>query len=280
MPAMSAENDTSIFIVGLGILNVDHVTRETEAVLRTVEEILYVDTGVATEDYLNGLCSRVTPLFHQSYVDEKNRLHAYHHMAAQVIEAALDHAPVAFAMQGHAVVGAYAPVLIRDAARLLGLRVKVLPGISSLACLFAELMLDPCIHGLQQYEATDLLLRRRPLLPDVPAVIWQIGNLETRLHTQRRSRPERFQRFREHLLRFYPADHEVSAVYASPHPLMASTILRFALGSIGEHARELHAGFSLYIPPTHTRPIEDAELVSLVDSAEHLRHITERSDRD
>ncbi len=270
-----SESPFDILICGLGVLNVDHVTLETERALRSVRHVLYVDTGLATPPYLQELCPRVTPLFDQSYTDGENRLNAYHHMAATVIEAALEEPPVAFAMQGHPIVGAYAPVLIRDAAALLDLRVKVLPGISSLACLFAELMLDPCVHGLQQYEATDLLLRRRPLLPDVPAVIWQIGNLETRLHTTRRSRPERFERFRDHLLRFYPPEHEVAAVHAAAHPLMQSTVLRFPLGEIAEHAAELHVGFSLYIPPTHTRPIEDLALATLIDSAEHLRRVTE-----
>ena len=272
---MTAENAPAIHVVGLGVLNVDHVTRETEAVLRSVREILYVDTGVATRAWLETLCPRVTPLFGRSYSPDVSRLDAYHRMAADVIEAALDHAPVAFAMHGHPVVGAYAPVLIRDAARLLGLEVRVLPGISSLACLFAELMLDPCVHGLQQYEATDLLLRQRPLLADVPAVIWQVGNLETRLHSERHSRPERFVRFRDHLLRFYPAEHEVTALYASPHPLMRSTVLRFPLGEITQHARELHAGFSLYVPPTHARPVVDWDLALRVDSVAHLQQITD-----
>lgn len=264
-----------VWIVGLGIQNADHVTRETERVLRAVREVLYVDTGVATREFLATLCPVVTPLFESSYAAAENRLSAYHRMAARVLEAALDHAPVAFAMQGHPLVGAYAPALIHDAAGLLGLRVRALPGISSLDCLFAELMLDPCVHGLQMFEATDLLLRRRPLSPDVPALLWQIGNLETRLHSMRPSRPARFDRFRAHLERFYPADHLVTAVYASPHPLMRSTHVRFPLAEIGAHARELHAGFTLYVPPTQTRPVADAALLSQIDSPEHLRSITE-----
>ncbi|UCE58731.1 MAG: hypothetical protein JSU63_14960, partial [Phycisphaerales bacterium] len=157
-----------IYIVGLGVLNVDHVTRETERVIRRSNEVLYVDTGVATQAYLEGLCPRVTPLFATSYEEDEHRLNAYHHMAARVLEAALDHPPVTFAMHGHPIVGVYAPFLIRDMAGLLDLEVLVLPGVSAMDCLFAELMVDPCIVGMQMYEATDLLLRRRPLQTDVP----------------------------------------------------------------------------------------------------------------
>ena len=266
-----------VYIVGLGVLNVDHITRETEGVIRRSNEVLYVDTGVATRTYLKTLCSRVTSLFETSYEEDGHRLNAYHRMAARVLDAAMDHPPVAFAMHGHPIVGAYAPFLIRDMARLLGLEVLVLPGVSAMDCLFAELMVDPCVAGMQMYEATDLLLRRRPLQPDVPALIWQIGCVETRLHTTRASRPKRFERLRSHLLRFYPPEHQATAAYSTPHPLMPSTVHRFVLRDICDYAHLLHAGFTLYVPPVHERPVEDHELLRQMDSVEHLCRITRQS---
>jgi len=266
-----------VYIVGLGVLNVDHITRETERVIRRSNEVLYVDTGVATRTYLKSLCPRVTSLFETSYEEDGHRLNAYHRMAARVLDAAMDHPPVAFAMHGHPIVGVYAPFLIRDMARLLGLEVRVLPGISAMDCLFAELMVDPCVAGMQMYEATDLLLRRRPLQPDVPALIWQIGCVETRLHTTRVSRSERFERLRSHLLRFYPPEHQATAAYSTPHPLMPSTVHRFVLQDIRKYAHLLHAGFTLYVPPVHERPVEDHELLRQMDSVEHLCRITRQS---
>ena len=263
-----------VYIVGLGVLNVDQITRETERAIRRSNEVLYVDTGIATRTYLTGLCPKVTSLFETSYRETAHRLNAYHHMAACVLEAALDHPPVTFAMHGHPIVGAYAPFLIVDMANVLGLEARVLPGISAMDSLFAELMIDPCVAGMQMYEATDLLLRRRPLQPDVPALVWQIGCVETALHSGRVSRPERFERLRSHLLRFYPPQHEVSAVYSTPHPLMPSALQRFALLDICEQAHVLHAGFTLFIPPACDRPIEDQELLHQIDSAEHLERIT------
>ena len=263
-----------IYIVGLGVLNVDQITRETERAIRRSNEVLYVDTGVATRACLEGLCPRVTSLFETSYKETDHRLNAYHHMAARVLDAALDHPPVTFAMHGHPIVGAYAPVLIVDMAKVLELEVRILPGISAMDSLFAELAVDPCVAGMQMYEATDLLLRRRPLQPDVPALIWQIGCVETALYSRRVSRPARFERLRSHLLRYYPTEHEVSAVYSTPHPLMPSTVHRFALRDVCEHAHLLHAGFTLFIPPAFDRPIVDQELVQQVNSPEHLKRIT------
>jgi hypothetical protein len=119
-----------------------------------------------------------------------------------------------------------------------------------------------------------LLLRRRPLQPDVPAILWQIGPLETCLHSRRVSRPERFSRFIAHLRQYYPARHEVVAIYCSPHPVLPPAILRFALEDMGNYAQEIHSGFTLYVPPAASRPVQDYDLLAKLYSVEHLRSIT------
>jgi precorrin-2 methylase len=265
---------THLYIAGLGLQTVAQITREAEHAIRQSREVLYLDTGAATRQYLETLCPRITPLFDESYREDHPRVSAYEHMAIRVIEAALHHPPVTFAIHGHPLVAAHPPFLVLELARALGLRVAVLPGISALDAIFADLRLDPVVHGVQMYEATDLLLRRRPLLNDVPAVIWQIGPLETALHSQRVSRPERFTRFVAHLRRYYPARHQVAAIYCSPHPVLPPHILRFAIEDMPDHAPEIHTGFTLYVPPSAGRPVVDRELAAQLYDPEHLRKIT------
>ena len=264
-----------IWIAGLGIQTARQLTREVEHALRSSQEVFYLDTGAATPQLLESLCPRVTPLYWQSYSDDRPRIGAYEHMARQVIEAALDHPPVTFAIHGHPLVAVHAPFLVLEAARELRLQVAVLPGISAIDTVLADLRLDPVVNGVQMYEATDLLLRRRPLQPDVPAIIWQIGPLETALHSQRRSRPERFHRFVAHLRQFYPGSHEVVAIYSSPHPLMPPETLGFPLEDMPSHAGRIHAGFTLYVPPSGSRPILDWDLLAKLHAVDHLHRITE-----
>jgi hypothetical protein len=264
---------TDLWIAGLGIQTVTQVTREVEQAIRDSREVLFLDTGVATRPYLESLCPRVTSLFEQSYAEERSRAGAYEHMAARVVDAALDHPPVTFAIHGHPLVAAQAPFLVMELAEALELRVSVLPGISAFDTLMADLRMDPVVGGIQMYEATDLLLRRRPLQADVPAIVWQIGPVETCLHSMRISRPARFARLVAHLRQYYPKGHEVVAVYSSPHPLLPPAMLRFAIDDMGEHAHEIHAGFTLYVPPAGSRPIHDHELLSKLYSLEHLRTI-------
>ena len=265
---------TDIWIAGLGLQTATQITPQVEQAIRESREVLYIDTGVATRQRLEALCPRVTPLFDESYREANARASAYEHMAIRVIEAALDRPPVTFAIHGHPLIAAHPPFLVLNMARALGQRAEVLPGISSLDAIFADLQFDPVVHGVQMYEATDLLLRRRPLLHDVPAIIWQVGPLETALHTERVSRPERFARFVAHLRRYYPARHQVKAIYCSPHPLLPPHILRFAIEDMGDYAAEIHSGFTLYVPPSAGRPVVDRELATQMYSAEHLRQIT------
>lgn len=263
-----------IWIVGLGIRSRDHATRELERALSSCNEVLFVDNGVATGAWLAHLCPRVTPLYGASYVERAARGDAYVQMAARVVDAALDHGPVAFGMQGHPLVYSAAPFLIRDAASLLDLTVEVLPGVSALDCLFADLWLDPALEGLQMLEATDLLLRRRPIVPDIPLLLWQVGNVESRLHTSRRSHPDRFERLRAYLLETYPPDHPVLVYFASTHPLVPPQRTTIPLSELGEDPDALHPGVTLLLPAIGPRPIADAALLRDLDDPAHLRRVT------
>jgi hypothetical protein len=265
---------TALYIAGLGLQTVAQITREVETAIRASHEVLYLDAGVATKPFLESLCPRVTALYEESYAEARPRADAYEHMAARVVDAALDHPPVTFAIHGHPLIAAHPPFLILELAHALELAVEVLPGISAVDALLADLRLDPVVHGMQMYEATDLLLRRRPLHADVPAIIWQIGPIETCLHSMRVSRPDRFARFIAHLRQYYPPRHEVVAIYCSPHPILKPAIFRFALEDMGQYAAEIHAGFTLYVPPAASRPIQDYDLLAKLYSVEHLREIT------
>ena len=263
----------AITVVGLGIVGVDQLTREAERAVRSANEVLYADTGIATQTVLESLGPKVTNLT-QAYVEQGERVDTYRWMAARVVSAALEHAPVVFAMHGHPLVFTYPPFLIRDLGKALGLEVEFQPGISAFDAILAELGVDPCPAGLQMFEATDLLLRARPLMDDVPALIWQIGNVESCLHTARRSRPERFARLRDHLLRTYPSTHLAKAIYCSPHPMMRSVVHEVAIGELPNLAADLHAGYSLWIPALRQRPIADLELLEQITDPHHLARVT------
>jgi uncharacterized protein YabN with tetrapyrrole methylase and pyrophosphatase domain len=266
--AVAVERMADVVVVGLG-LRPGHLTAEAAAALRRCRETFYVEGSELP--HVEALAPRATRLY--PYAEGSARVPAYHEMAARVIAAALDHPPVAFAMQGHPGVGCYATALLRDLCRLLDLALEVQPGISALAALLADLGVDPLVRGLQLYEASDLLLRRRPLAADVPALLWQVGSVESVLHSARPSRPERFARLTQHLLQFYPADHSVAILYAASQRAPAQRA-DVALRELPQHASLLHAGVTLFLPPAAERPIHDPALLALLADPAHLARIT------
>lgn len=271
---MNRSPTPDISIIGLGIKGVEHLTREAEAVCRGSNEILAVPAHPAVLDHLSSLCPTVTEL--PSVSADGSRREAYETMAATVLAAALDHAPVTFAPYGHPLVYVQASRRILQAAPYLGLRVRVLPGISSLDTMFVDLRLDPAAHGLQLYEATDVLLRRRPLQPDVPCLLLQVGTVESALPAAGPNRAGRFRRIEDYLLGFYPPEHRLAAVYSTHHPLLASSITWFALSDLDAHHGDLVEGLTLYIPPVGERPVADPDLAATLGSAAHLARITTR----
>jgi len=271
-----------IVVIGLGITGVDQLTRQAESALRRARCAFSVDTSPGVRALLAARCPRVEPLFERTYRSGAGRLPTYLDIAARVLSAALEPqpGPVVLAVQGHPTVFSYVPVLLRDVGLLLGLRVQIQPGVSSQDGLLARLALDPADHGIQAFEATDLLLRRRPVDPHQLTLVWQVGTLETRLHTGRPSRPERLHGLVRWLSTFFPSDHPVTAVGLPAHPSLAGHQLTVPLHQLPQHAPQLHAATTLVIPPLARRPLADAHLARAVDDPAHLAAITRPAEPD
>ena len=141
-------------------------------------------------------------------------------------------------------------------------------------CMLAELMIDPATDGMQMFEATDVVVRRRTLLTDVQTLIWQIGALETGLYSNNSGAPQRYKRFLEHVEKFFPLSHPVSAIFVSDNPFISTITYRFRLEDLPSYADKLHGGFTLHIPPLSHASVADHSLVDLLKSKEHLQSIT------
>jgi uncharacterized protein YabN with tetrapyrrole methylase and pyrophosphatase domain len=91
--------------------------------------------------------------------------------------------------KGHRVCAAFYgnPAVLTDpaheairVARARGHAADMLPGVSFLDCLFADLGVDPGARGVQVFEATDLIVRKHTLDVNAPLVVCQIGMIGTR----------------------------------------------------------------------------------------------------
>ena len=249
-----------IAVVGLGIVSGHHLTVEAQEVMRRSTQVFVLNNGYGSIDQLRELGPQLTSLDSLYEVDMRRRP-TYRRMAAMVVAAALDDPPVSFATYGHPRVFCYPTTLIQRAARLFDLRVLTLAAVSALDTLLIDVDYDFSSHGLQMYDATDLLIRERPLQPDVACVVWQTTWIAEPLYRTGRVTANGFLALQNHLLRFYPPDHEVQAVFSRPHPALRSIIERHQIRDLAEGLAGGSQSGTLFIPPARTRAATNSELL-------------------
>jgi uncharacterized protein YabN with tetrapyrrole methylase and pyrophosphatase domain len=257
-----------IGIVGIGIVGTHQLTREAGEVLQRSRHAFVVASGFGIPQHIETLCPRVTDLS-SMYEPGMDRLPTYHRMAAAVLSAALAGPPVCLATYGHPLVYCYPTTLICRAAPLLDLHVEVFPGISAFDTLLVDLGVDIADSGIQMYEATDLLLRERPIQCDVACVIWQPTVVGDPTCPSGPYGSRQFEPLTNYLLRFYPADHQVKMVTTKTHPLLRSEVESFRLGDLATTLEGAPGVGTMYIPPLNERPVEDSDLLEVMEAQRH-----------
>jgi uncharacterized protein YabN with tetrapyrrole methylase and pyrophosphatase domain len=250
-----------IALVGLGIVGTHQITREAEETVRRCTQTFVIDPTIGVVTHLRTLCPKVTNLM-STYVSGAHRKVIYRKMASMVVAAAMEKPPVCFATYGHPKIFCHPAVLIQRAARVLDLKTGVISGVSSLDALFAEVNVDPGFDGLQVYDATDLVVRRRPLQTDVSCVILQPG---TAMEPYERPGPPNIDNLRilqNYLLEFYPADHGAILVISKTHPLLESIKQKVPMGKLATALQQSSNVATLLIPPVHHREVADQKLAN------------------
>jgi uncharacterized protein YabN with tetrapyrrole methylase and pyrophosphatase domain len=207
--------------------------------------VLYLGVEPIVDGWLVGLNANSRPLA-PAYREGVPRDEIYAHMVEEIL------APVRAGRRVCAVFYGHPGFLVRpghdavERARAEGLTARMLPAVSALDCLIADLGIDPADDGLQAYEATEFLLHGRR--PDVTAalVLWQLSVVGATTWT-----PEpdlsRLAVLVDALESSYGRDHEVVLYEASPYPVAGPRIERFPLHRLPEAAVSPMA--SLYVPP-------------------------------
>jgi uncharacterized protein YabN with tetrapyrrole methylase and pyrophosphatase domain len=267
---MSAETSlpADIAVVGLGINGVHQITREVEETIRRSNETFVTDMALGVVDYLETLCPKVTDLTSR-YEVGSHRILIYRRMASEVVAAALENPPVCFATYGHPRMYCYPTTLIERAATVLDLKVEVRPGTSFLDTLLVEVGVDPGFDGLQLYEATDLVIRRRPLQTDVNCVIAQGPIVMDAYNRSGSPTAEDLGLLQDYLLEFYPPDHEAVIVVSKTHPLLDTIKQSVPIDKLTTALQHGATVGTLFIPPVRHREVAAEEL------AERMRLPTE-----
>jgi hypothetical protein len=229
------------------------VTPEADAAIERADEVLFLVADPLMVRWLERRHPRTRSL-ETLYAPGKRRSETYREIVAELLAPIRAGRNVCAVFYGHPGVFARPGHEAIRQARSEGFTARMLPGVSALDCLVADLGLDPAASGLQSYDATDFLVHRRK--PDTAAtlVLWQIG-VVGELGYATEPRREHVELLVERLRRFYRPDHETIVYEASPYPDVADPlVLRLPLEALPEAEVPL---LSTLVVPAARRPRRD-----------------------
>ncbi|MDE1146886.1 MAG: SAM-dependent methyltransferase [Azospirillaceae bacterium] len=260
---MTQARGGSLTIVGTGIQAFAHLTREAEGHIRHADVVFHcIRDPLAVAD-LHALNPNVIDLT-SLYGAEKRRSLTYVQMADAMLAEVRAGRRVTGVFYGHP--GFYvAPARLGLAtAKKEGYATRLLPGISSLDYLFADLRVDPSQVGYQALEATDFLLRNRPLVTTGHVVLMQIGPVGDLFQAVTDNLERRAILF-DRLIDIYGADHPCVDYVGATRPGQKPVLRRLPLGAYRDPAvlKRVSKASTLYIPPKDTVTADAAMMARL-----------------
>jgi uncharacterized protein YabN with tetrapyrrole methylase and pyrophosphatase domain len=238
----------SLVVVGVGIQWGGQTTQAALRAIQRADRVLFAVADPWAARWIRRLSPHAESM--QYPQDGRPRRQIYEGMVARILEEL---------RAGHRVCAVFygSPTLLAQAAhdsvrraRAEGICARMLPGVSSLDCLFADLEIDPGGAGCHVCEASLFLARRYGVEPRAHTVLWQIAMIDNAgvFHAENRALVRAgLARLEERLSALLPADHEVVVYEASTHPLAAPRADRVALSRLRDIT--VNAVSTLYIPP-------------------------------
>jgi len=216
-PNSKTEQTGSLDVVGTGIDVAAHLTPEARAAIEEADAVLYLAADPVAALKIESLNAGARSL-DGFYAPRKSRRETYEEVVDAIVGEATAGRRVCAVFYGHPGVFAYPGHEAVQRARAAGVPARMLPALSSLDCLFADLALDPGVGGLQCYEATDFLQRRPPIDLDAALVLLQVGMLGERGGAESPQVRDRFAELLARLRDLYGSSTEAVLYEASAYP--------------------------------------------------------------
>jgi len=237
----------NLIVVGTGIRTVGQLTMESLAWMKKADKLFYVVGDPIGEDVIKDLNPDGAQTLTHLYAEGKPRIETYNEMVETIMKSVREGFVTVAAFYGHPGVFAYpSHESIRVALRE-GFKAKMLPGISSEDCLFADLGVDPAMNGCQSYEATDFLANGRIIDNSSQVILWQIGVLGDWTFKKNGYDISSMPLMVEKLTKYYPAEHEVIVYEASIYIGCEAVINKVPIYMLPY--TPLNSASTLYIPP-------------------------------
>jgi uncharacterized protein YabN with tetrapyrrole methylase and pyrophosphatase domain len=254
----------SLVVIGTGIRTVGQLTLEAIAWMQEADSLPYVVGDPIAEAVIKRLNPEGAYSMAGFYEEGKARIHAYNAMIDHILKCVRAGDKTVAAFYGHPGVFAYPSHESIRRARSEGYQARMLPGISSEDCLFADLGVDPAVGGCQSYEATDFLINAPFIDSSSQLILWQIGTLADWTFQTRKYDTRAMPLLVQRLAHFYPLTHLITVYEAAMLPATPPMIAQIPLYSLSEFP--ITAAMTLYVPPARMRA-PDPVMMSLISGA-------------
>ncbi|PVG01141.1 tetrapyrrole methylase [Serendipita vermifera] len=165
----------SLTIAGTGIATLAHMTLETVSHIKEADKVYYIVTDPVTQAFIEENAKGPTFDLSVYYDADKYRYTSYVQMAEVMLNAVREGCNVLGLFYGHPGIFVSPSHRALAIAREEGYEARMLPGVSAEDYMFADLGLDPALPGCVCYEATNFLIRNKPLNPATHNILWQVG---------------------------------------------------------------------------------------------------------
>jgi len=247
----SAAGAGSVVFVGTGFSLITQATGEAIREIERAQKVLFLVADPAAARWLRSLNSTAESLS-THYAQGKARSDSYREMADRILAHARRGERVCVALYGHPGIGCDPTHIVVARAREEGIPAGIQPGISSDACLFADLGIDPMDAGVQAYEASLFVFRRPRIDTRAGLLLWQAGFVgETSIGVSDGAGAAGARMLVAALKKYYAPSHRAAVYQASWYPICPPSIEWMPIRSLVGGMKS--SGCTLYIPPARTR---------------------------
>lgn len=246
----------SLTIVGTGLRFGSDLSLGARACIEQADTVLYGVDDVATVEWLKRLNPQAVNLVAMTEAGD-DRFAAYERAVEALVEPARRGKQVCGVFYGHPGYYVYPSHVAIERARAEGLDARMLPGISALDWLFADLGIDPSTRGgVRIHGATEWLLRRRPHDPTTDLILMQVGLIHvTQWRTERRWDASCVQMLTDALLQEFGAEHTCFTYVGSSYWSVPPRIEEVALVDLPQ--AEIVPETTVFVPQSRPPDVDE-----------------------
>ena len=235
----------SLTIVGSGIQVGGQITVEAQQTIAAADVVLVAGNSELVLQWLRGV-NRSAESLHDYYQPGLPRADIYAAIVDAIMRPVRAGKSVCAVFYGHPGVFVQASHDVLRVARSEGVGAVMMPGISAESCLYADLSLDPGVHGMQSYQAGDFLNRNPRFDTGSNLLLWQIAMIDNPGVFDRERIATGLERLARRLLEHYPANHPVILYEAALIAVLPPRIQQVALSDLEDTTLQEHT--TLLIP--------------------------------